>query len=484
MRPPPRRIGRGAVLTVLVLVIGTSPGCDGTDPANSSGGVQERDGDQPRSTDAVEEDPAPTGPRACPSQPGSVLTIRGQTTDEVAWGSIGDLVVGPRGAATLAWISGSRSSRGWQVQTSSLPSSPGDPQVLPGPPPDVLPAGARVSALFGLGDHLGVDGSGALTATFRQDLRLANGQTTESYDLALSDRAPGGAWSSVPHVVDEGGLMDTELAVNSSGAAVVAWDRIDDGDFSSYVSYRPSAGAAWTPAERVASSSGLLDAGIDEAGRAVLVYMTEGEKTSAVRGTPLDGWSRPQPLPGRARTLAVGADGAAVVEGSRGSEGRRPFTVSMSPSGTWREPVRQPGDALYPDRPVAIDGTGHALYVWWEEQRLMTRRSGAGGRWRSPCVLANDVREPRYFDDVDAHVAVNSRGDALVMWRTKDPTPQLWARYKPSGQPWTEPLAVTPDDGRLLGEFRAAVGARGHVAMAWITGNSRQIHLLRSDPPR
>jgi hypothetical protein len=484
MNPPPRRSGHGAVLTVLVLLVGASSGCDGTGPASSSDGVQQRDADRSQTTEAVEEDPAPTGPRPCPSQSGRALTIRDRTTEEVAWGSLGDLVVGPRGAATLAWESGSRSSRGWQVRTSSLPSSPGDPQVLPGPPPDVLPAGARVSALFGFGDHLGVDGSGALTAAFRQDLRLASGQTTENYDLVLSDRAPGGAWSPVPHVVVEGGLMNTVLAVSSSGAAVLAWDRYDAGDFSSYVSYRPSAGAAWTPAEHMAPLSGLLDAGIDEAGRAVLLFRTQSEKTVVVRGTPTAGWSRPHLLPGRARTLAVGAGGAAVVEGTRGAEGRRPFTVSMSPSGTWREPVRQPGNGLYPDRPVAIDGTGHALYVWWEEERLMTRRSGAGGRWRSPCVLAEDAREPRYFDEVDSHVAVSSRGDALVMWRTKDPTPRLWARYKPSGQPWTEPIAVTPNDGRLLGEFRAAIGARGHAAMAWITGNSRQIHLLRASPPR
>ncbi len=481
MKPPPRRIGRVAVLTVLLL--GTGPGCDATDPASSSDPVQQREAGRTSTTEAVEE-PAPTGPQPCPSRTGTALTVEDRATHEVAWGDIGDLVVGPRGTATLAWISGSRTSRGWQVQTSDLPSSPGDPQVLPGPPPDLLPAGARVSALFGLGDHLGVDRSGALTAVFRQDLRLASGQTTESYDLVLSDRAPGGAWSAVPHVADEGGLMNTVLAVSSSGAAVVAWDLYSDGGFAPYVSYRPSAGAAWTPAERVATGSSLWDAGIDEAGRAVLLYSTQREDVRVVRGTPTAGWSRPQPLPGQARTLAVGAGGAAVVAGTRGAQGRRAYTVSMSSSGTWREPVPQPGEGLYPDRPVAMDGRGRALYVWWEDRQLLSRWSRPGGRWGAPCVLASDVPDPRYFDEVDSHVAVNPHGDALVMWRTKDQTPRLWARHKPSGEPWSEPIAVTPDDGRLLGEFGAAIGARGHVAMAWITGNSRQVHLVRLSPTR
>lgn len=483
MKPRPRRIGRGAVLAVLLL--GAGPGCDATEPASSSDDVQQREADQTPSTDAVEEEPAPTGPRPCPSRAGDGVTLQDEATHEMAWGSLGDLVVGPRGAATLAWESGSRTSRGWQVQTADLPPSPGDPQVLPGPPPGVLPAGARVSALFPMGDHLGVDGSGALTAVFRQDLRLASGQTTESYDLAFSDRSVGGAWSSVPHVADEGGIGDAQLAVSSSGAAVVAWYRYFDGEFASYVSYRASAGAAWTPARRVAPRSALLwDAGIDERGRAVLLYSTQGEDAMVVRGTPTAGWSRPHPLPGQARTLAVGAGGAAVVAGTRGAEGRRAYTVSMSRSGTWREPVPQPGEGLYPDRPVAMDGAGRALYVWWEDRDLLTRWSRPGGRWRAPCVLASDVPDPRYFDEVDSHVAVNARGDALVMWRTKDQTPRLWARYKPSGRPWSEAIAVTPDDGRLLGEFRAALGSGGDVALAWITGNSREIHLARFSPTR
>jgi hypothetical protein len=482
MKSPPRRTGHAVVLAVLLL--GAAPACDGTDASSSADGVQQREAEATQPTDVLEEEPAPTGPQPCPTRSGSAWTIQDQTTHEVDWGDIGNLVVGPRGTATLAWISGSRSSRGWQVQSSDLPSAPGDPQVLPGPPPDLLPAGARVSALFGLGDHLGVDGSGALTATFRQDLRLASGQTTESYDLAVSDRAAGGAWSPVPHVAYEGGLMTTELAVSPSGAAVLAWDRIDSGGFGAYVSYRPSAGAAWTPAESVVPRSGLIDAGIDGAGRAMLLLMTPSERTVALRGTPTAGWSRPHPLPGRARTLAVGASGAAVVEGTRGAEGRRAYTVSMSRSGTWREPVPQPGEGLYPDRPIAMDGTGRAVYVWWQERRLMTRRSGPGGGWRAPCVLADDVPDPRYFDDVDSHVAVNARGDALVMWRTKDTAPQLWARYQRSGQAWTEPIEVTPDDGRLLGEYRAAVGARGHAVMAWISGNHRQVNLVRTSPPR
>lgn len=477
-------MGRGALRTVLVLVmLGSCAGCDGTGSASRSEGVQERNVDRSGDSEVkAGNDPAPIGPQPCPSQPSSALTTQDRTTRDLpAFGSLGDLVVFRQGTATLAWRD--ESGGHWNVRTADQPPSPGDPQVLPGPPHDPVPDGAEVSAMFPMGDNLGVDDFGVLTAMWLQDLRLPDGQNTEYYDLVLSDRAAGGAWSPMPHVVGEGYIGGTGLAVNASGAAVVAWDRFG-GDAPTYVSYRPAAGAAWTAAEQVApNADSLRDVGIDDAGRVVLVYSTRNG-TTAVRGTPITGWSRPRPLPVAAASLAVGADGAAMVAGIRGAHGRRPYTIRMSPSGRWAAPVRQPGDGLYPDRPVAMDGVGRALYVWWDEPRLMTRWSGPGGRWREPCVLADGVVDPRYFDDVDSHVAVNRRGDALVVWRTKDPTPHLWTRYRPAGQAWTEPLEVTASAARLPGEFRAAIGARGDAAVAWISLNQRHLNVLRMSPAR
>ena len=228
-----------------------------------------------------------------------------------------------------------------------------------------------------------------------------------------------------------------------------------------------------------------MDVGIDNAGRVVLLYGTAGEEQEVmlVRGTPVSGWSRPHPVRAYGATLSVGAGGAAVVALSRGARGRN-YTIGMSPSGTWDPAIRQPGVGDYPDRIVAMDGAGRALYVWWDEQRLVTRWSSSGGRWRESCFLAEGIPDPRYFDDVDSHVAVHPRGDALVVWRTKAPMPHLWAGYKPAGQAWTEAIEVTANTTRLPGEFRAAIGVRGDAAIAWIANNNRQLNVLRMSPGR
>lgn len=72
----------------------------------------------------------------------------------------------------------------------------------------------------------------------------------------------------------------------------------------------------------------------------------------------------------------------------------------------------------------------------------MVRWSRPDGQWRRPCVLAAGVDKP-YSVTPNPQLAVNRRGDALVVWRAKHRVPprvaQLWARYKPAGQEWTKP---------------------------------------------
>ena len=116
----------------------------------------------------------------------------------------------------------------------------------------------------------------------------------------------------------------------------------------------------------------------------------------------------------------------------------------MTPSGRWQPRVRQPAatDGLN-GRSVDMDAKGRALLAWWDGTDLMVRWSRPGGGWRGSCVLAVGVTKPRSQYRRDAQIAVNRRGDALVVWADKGRVPQLWARYKPSGQGWTKPVKVT-----------------------------------------
>lgn len=490
-----RASGRRATLALVVVVVLSSwSGCDAPGSGSRSTDAQREEnrpseavtdfqsgtapgGETPSEVEAAES--AQSGPRPCPSQPWGAWTTEDRRTENFAGADIGDLVVDQDGTATLALDE--MVGNHFNARTLSLPAAEGDPQKLPGPPPNMqpVPDGAEVSAHFPLGTHLGVDDSGTLTALFEQDLRERGGVGTEYYDVVLSDRPAGRAWSPEPHVAGTDSVYNVELAVNAAGAAVVAWYGFEQ---PVLVTYRPAAGAAWTPAQSVASDVAFVgEVGIDDAGRVVMLYGTRDRKTVAVRGTPVTGWSRPTPLAGNAAQLEVSAGGAALVTVQRGRLGTQNYTFTMSPSGTWGAAVRQSSTrSLEPG--IAIDGAGHAAYMYWNRRRLMIRWSGRHGQWRKPCVLADGVSNPRYYDEPSDHIAVNSRGDAVVVYRNKNPTPQLWARYKPAGQSWTEPIEATAEATGLQSEFRAAIGPSGHAAIAWVTPKFKQLDLVRMAP--
>jgi hypothetical protein len=133
---------------------------------------------------------------------------------------------------------------------------------------------------------------------------------------------------------------------------------------------------------------------------------------------------------------------------------------------------------------VAIDGAGRAAYMYWHQRRLSIRWSDPDGRWYEPCVLTDRASDPFDSDEDSGDVAVNGRGDAVVVYRITDDTPQLWARYKPEGQPWTEPIEVTAGATGRQRAFRAAIGPNGDVAIAWVKPSSKQLDLTRMAPAR
>jgi len=125
-----------------------------------------------------------------------------------------------------------------------------------------------------------------------------------------------------------------------------------------------------------------------------------------------------------------------------------------------------------------MDAKGRAMIAWWSGSDLMVRWSRPAGRWRPPCVLVAGVKTPRWVYP-NAQLTVNRGGDALVVWSHRGRVPQLWARYKPAGHRWSEPVEVTPLD-RSPGEYIAALGDGGHVAIAWMPRMGREIHVVRS----
>jgi hypothetical protein len=444
----------------------------------------------------------PTAPTACPSErerPSmhDITTVsRGVEVGPV------DMVVSRTGKATVAWTAapgGFDFYRPQIVRVADDPPAPGDPHGPPGPPDPQDPLDAQVNATTpsfpeSPSGTLGIDGTDRQTLLWQQDLLTPPGPEqvfTEFYDVVISERAPGGGWSTSP-VVGSGFVSGTQLAVNASGAAVVAWQRMTQrangpGPFRVFASYRDTAGARWSSPERVPNTKAVEQVGIDDAGRVLLMYLGSGRKgddsLKTVRRSRAGRWGKPQRIGGPNAyqfKMALGAGGAAMVAYTRTNreEHDEQYTSRMSPAGTWAAPVRQPAGLPVGPRAIDMDAKGRELITWWQGTDLLFRSSGPDGRWRKPCVLAADVSKP-HRSELDTQLVVNRRGDAVVVWRAMGRLAQLWARYKPAGDDWMEPVKVTPTDSPPPAYFVAGLGDRGHAAVSWTTRDNRQIQVRR-----
>jgi hypothetical protein len=118
------------------------------------------------------------------------------------------------------------------------------------------------------------------------------------------------------------------------------------------------------------------------------------------------------------------------------------------------------------------------LRAWWDGRDLVVRWSLRVGQWLEPCVLAARVKSPRAVNP-DALLAVNRLGDALAVWSAKGRVPTLWARFRPAGHGWSEPIRVTRASSIPVA-YTADLGDGGHAAIAWMPRNGREIHVVRT----
>lgn len=481
------RAGRRLLgVAVPVCVLALQAGCQVEETPDSSAdapgpAAASTDTEEAGVTDAPERR---AGPAPCRSERSS-WSVRDHTTRRLlAHGDVADIEVSRTGVATVAWTVSLDSG---EIRTMDVPAAPGDPQ-LPAGPPD--PEHRQI--FHGLGDGvLGVDASGTQTLTWLSDPRgpsAGPSPFTEFFDVVVSERSPGGAWSSSPSVVSAGTVSSHQVAVNASGAAVLAWVLFGGRHPQTYAAYREAGTTSWTSPVRVAAKASLDGVGIDDAGRVVLAFRRDDgtDNRYAVRRTRAGRWTDPTRVAKDvySMSLVVAADGSAValtaadLRGKGGDWGTQ-VTRRMTPRGRWQDQVRHPdyNDVVF-THVLDVDARGRALLAWWDGPDLLSQSSRPDGRWSAPCVLARDVGPDAYLTP-EARLSVNRQGDALVVWPAGGQKPHLRARFKPAGHGWSDTIRLRHSEG-VADYYTADIGERGHAALAWVPRNGRQIHVVRT----
>lgn len=374
--------------------------------------------------------------------------------------------------ALVSDVSG-RLSTAFQVQThagqpslwsSEVPQSQDDPQLLragdfahwpvPGAPED-----------------FGVDATGIQTFVWREEV-------ARGWQVSVAAGAPGAEWSA-PTKLDEVAryIAHVHLAVNASGAAVVTWSR----STNTFAAYRPSADAAWSPLQRLARDGGYdSDVGIDDAGNALVLFQESGSGRGMTRRLdPVTGWGPARRVAGGGvvgggTRLAVSPNGTAVVTWralSRGPNGVI-FSRRMTPEGVWQATVRHRWFAGPTYAAPAIDGRGVVVIAWWNRNHEVVAQFGRpDGSWRVPIVLTRRQPNPGHYG---LDVAMNRRGDALVVWHAwLGHDPRLRGRYRPFGGPWAPPLRLTPPRNHP-DSYTSVVAPNGDAGVAWMRATRRR----------
>lgn len=274
------------------------------------------------------------------------------------------------------------------------------------------------------------------------------------------------------------GALGPEIAVGPRGAVVVVWEwgseDVDPTGWRIRAAYRP-ANARWqTLRDIVPVRLGAQDpvADVDRAGNVtVVVSATKG--ITAVRRAVGQGWKAPVRIGGTGEEpdVAMAPGGAAVAVWTSYRGAGSPVRAARRPAGgSWGTPVRISDAGIRGYSPqVEIDRDGRTLAAWarpsgWVEA---ARRPLSGG-WRAPVLVSG----PGEGDTFDPQLAMNRRGDALLVWtRYTDTVPgmDVWlqAAYRPESGPWGAAERVIPPGEGEPSEHAAGVAPNGSAVSVW-----------------
>jgi hypothetical protein len=244
------------------------------------------------------------------------------------------------------------------------------------------------------------------------------------------------------------GAGGVDVAMNRRGDILVAWARRRNGeDTVEEVQARiRSAGGGWGPVQTLGTtdvypphelSGPFMDAGIDDAGNAIIVWPETTTDVTVVR----------------AAQRAAGADFGSAV--------------TLSP----------PGQDVQNDPRVAMSGSGRTIVVWSTagpagRVQYRSRRRTTGF---SPVT---DLTGGNYAAE-SARAAINDAGAAIVVWGGGDPAP-LRARVRAAGKGIFGPERVLSSSNNSPANAEVAIDPQGRATAAWqLQGGVRPVPQAR-----
>jgi len=272
--------------------------------------------------------------------------------------------------------------------------------------------------------RLAVDGKGNALALWKRY------ESVSSNRIQAASRPAGGIFGPAQMLSDPGIATDPVITFDGKGNALAAWARLDGTHYRIQVASRPAGGtfgAAETVTDTSQSRQGLQLA-IDKKGNALAVWRASSgpsEHTEAAF---------------------------------------RPVGGAFGPP----QAISDPGQfALYAE--LSLDKKRNALAVWERSDGTNERVEAAFRPVGGTFEAAQAISDPQDVNrgNMVPHVAIDGKGNALVMWRQFDGTEyRVEAAYRPKGGPFAPAFTVS-DPGENGGYARVAFDKKGNGLAVW-----------------
>jgi hypothetical protein len=375
---------------------------------------------------------------------------------------IPDVAFDPKGYALVVWAQAKDSS--WTIGTVERP--PGGPW-------------GRAQALSQSASHvaspqIAVAGESVVAVWDRYDGKNLIVQ-------AATRDAKTHAWSAPTSLSPAGrDAQAPAIAVNARGDAVAVWASVSLSGWTVLGAYRP-AGGAWqaaVPLQGPQAGTAWPDVVIDSTGRAVAVWAaTAGagwRVQASVRGA--DGtWSRSNAVSGPdaagsiAPQLALEGSNDVLAVWSRSTADGTTIEASTlrAATGAWGAAaplLAVPHDALAPS--VAVDKRGDGVIVWTSSDEtglsVMASYRRAGKSWGAATALSGTASGA-----LSPHVALDGRGNALAVWtQTVGGFSRVHAAALAPTGGWSAARVLSKARGDALTP-RVALDSGGDGAVVW-----------------
>ncbi|HMI98544.1 MAG TPA: PASTA domain-containing protein [Gaiellaceae bacterium] len=340
----------------------------------------------------------------------------------------------PAGDAVVVWVRSDGSNSRVQAATRAA----GGPW---GPPQDLFAVGQ-----FGGGPQVALDAGGnAVVVWVRSDGSSPSVQATV--------RPAGGTWAT-PQDLSAAGLhaYAPDLGVNAAGDAVVVWESSDSQNGSRAVvqgAVRP-AGGMWSPPEDISvGDSSDPQVALDSAGNAIAAWEDFPGGGSPVEAAvrPAGGaWGDPEVVSAQddlaiRPRIALDSAGNAVALWTRLElSGWSVRAAARLSGGSWGAPQDLSASGEFAFLPeLALNPAGDAVAVWSRfaesSEVVQAATRSAGGTWERALDIS-----PFPGSSYVPQVAIDSSGNTVGVWRLHTGSLAIvQAAVHPAGLPW-EPL--------------------------------------------